>query len=74
MMLIQLQGSTWHGRQGPTQFKARSRINCQGLPVPLQAILICSPLEDESKLRTGDEGNLDLAVSVSCYGALDDRQ
>ncbi len=74
MIPIQLQDSPWHGRQGPTQFKARNRINCQELPVPLQAVLICSPFEDESKLHAGDEGDPDLLVSVSCHGALDDRQ
>ena len=74
MRPIQLWDGTWHGQQGPTQFKARSRINCQGRPVPLWAVLVRSPFEDESKLRAGDEGDLDLAVSVSCYGALDDRQ
>jgi hypothetical protein len=30
--------------------------------MPLQAVPVCSPSEDGSKLRAGDEGDLDLAV------------
>jgi len=67
-------GGIWHGQRDPTQFKVRCRINRQGRPVSLQAVLFCSPSEDESKLRASDEGDLDLAVRVSCHSAFDDRQ
>ena len=71
---IHLQDSTWHGQRDPTQFKVRSRINCQGRPVSLQAVPVCLPSEDESKLRAGYEGDLGLAIRVPCYSALDDWQ
>jgi hypothetical protein len=67
-------GGIWHGQRDPTQFKVKSRINCQGRPMPLEAVPVCSPSEDESKLRAGYESDLDLAVRVPCYSALDDRQ
>jgi hypothetical protein len=28
-------GGIWHGQRDPTQFKVKSRINCQGRPMPL---------------------------------------